>query len=94
LPTWLAVPATRRVGVSDGRSVIVWEWRVTSKAVSGGDARVPNAELFGRREIRMNPATATVFLPGGTEILVVLVDLAVLAVVGYVLLRVWRRITS
>jgi hypothetical protein len=42
----------------------------------------------------MNPATATVFLPGGTEILVVLVDLAVLAVVGYVLLRVWRHITS
>jgi hypothetical protein len=42
----------------------------------------------------MNLATATVFLPGGTEMMVVVVDLAVLAVVGYVLLRVWRRITS
>jgi hypothetical protein len=41
----------------------------------------------------MNLATATVFLPGGTEMMVV-VDLAVLAVIGYVLLRVWRRITS
>lgn len=42
----------------------------------------------------MSLSAATVFLPGGTEILVVLVDLAVVAVVGYVLLRAWRRIQS